>query len=489
MGDLTARLLVLGGGPGGYTAAVRAGQLGVDTVLVEQGSLGGTCLNVGCIPSKALVHVAAEYARAAEAAEASPFGLRAGPPSLDFAQAMAWKDGVVARLNAGVATLLKGAGVRTVQGRGVMLDGKTCRVQTDTGPQTIRAEHVLLATGSEAVELPALPFGGRVVCSTGALSLPEVPARLAVVGAGYIGLELGMAFARLGAQVTVLEAADRILPGWDADLTRPVLRAMEGLGMEVLTGTEARGLAPDGAGLRAAADGAEWTIPADVILVAAGRRPCTQGFGLEALDLAMDGPFLRVDARCAASMRNVWAVGDVTGVQLFTHVADYQARIAEHNAMSGLPRRRADYRVVPWVTFTDPELARVGLTEPEARAAGYDVKCAVVKMRDMARAITAGETDGMVKLVADRATGQLLGGHILAARAGELLPEVALTMRLRLPVSAIAETIHAYPTLSEAVFWAAFELAKPDDPAIHVSHVDHWGGDGREAIVAATTAG
>jgi dihydrolipoamide dehydrogenase len=240
MGEMTARLLIIGGGPGGYTAAVRAGQLGCDTVLVEQARPGGTCLNIGCIPSKALIHVAEAFERAAKQAHASSFGLRVGAPTLDFARAIAWKDDIVSRLNAGVAALLKSSGVRTVQGHAELLDGKTCRVATDTGPQTIRAEHVLLATGSEPAELLALPFGGRIISSTEALSLPEVPARLAVVGAGYIGLEIGIAYAKLGAQVTVVEAADRILPSYDTDLTRPVLRRMESFGMTVLTGTEAR---------------------------------------------------------------------------------------------------------------------------------------------------------------------------------------------------------------------------------------------------------
>jgi dihydrolipoamide dehydrogenase len=209
-----------------------------------------------------------------------------------------------------------------------MLDGKTCRVQTDTGPQTIRAEHVLLATGSEPMELPAVPFGGRVISSTEALSLPCVPERLAVVGAGYIGLELGMAFAQLGAAVTVVEAANRILPGWDAELTRPVLRGMERLDVEVLTATEAHGLAADGAALRVvAADGSDRAIPADAILVAVGRRPCANGFGLEALDLAMDGPFIRIDASCATSMRNVWAIGDVAGGPMLAHRAMAQGRL------------------------------------------------------------------------------------------------------------------------------------------------------------------
>ena len=220
MGEITTRLLVLGGGPGGYVAAIRAGHHGIDTVLVEAERLGGTCLNVGCIPSKALIHAAQAY-HDAVAQSGAVFGLDVATPTLDFGRTQAWKDGIVARLNGGVAALLKRGRVKILRGHGRMRDGKTCIVDTDTGPETIRAEHVILATGSVPAPLPALPFGGRVISSTEALSQPSVPARLVVVGAGYIGLELGTAFAKLGSRVTIVEQADRILPQYDAELTGP----------------------------------------------------------------------------------------------------------------------------------------------------------------------------------------------------------------------------------------------------------------------------
>ena len=234
MGEITTKVLVLGGGPGGYVAAIRAGQHHLDAVLVEETRLGGTCLNVGCIPSKALIHAAEAYDHARRQATSAPFGLSVERPSLDFRRMIGWKDGIVGRLNTGVAALLKKSRVKIVRGHGTMLDGKTCRVETDTGPETIRAEHVVLATGSVAARLPSLPFGGRVISSTEALSLAEVPATLAVVGAGYIGLELGIAYAKLGAKVTVIEAADRILPLYDAELTRPVSRRLQALGVETM---------------------------------------------------------------------------------------------------------------------------------------------------------------------------------------------------------------------------------------------------------------
>ncbi|NOG71425.1 dihydrolipoyl dehydrogenase [Roseicella sp. DB1501] len=454
MGDLTAKLLVLGGGPGGYTAAVRAGQLGVDTILVEQGSLGGTCLNIGCIPSKALIHVAAEYAAAAEAAKASPFGLRLGAPSLDLDATMAWKDGIVGRLNAGVATLLKGAGVRSLQGRGRMLDGKTCRVETDTGPQTIRAEHVLLATGSEPVELPALPFGGRVLSSTGALSLAALPERLAVVGAGYIGLELGMAFARLGVQVTMVEAADRILPGWDAELTRPVLRAMDRLGMALLTGAAARGLTPDGTALRVATgDGGEQVVPTELVLVAVGRRPRTQGFGLEGLDLTMDGAFLRIDARCATSMRNVWAVGDITPGPMLAHRAMAQGHMVAEIVAGA--RRAFDAVAIPAICFTGPEVVSVGLAPAEARRAVPEVRIGQYPFSANGRALTEAEEEGFVRVVARADSHLVLGIQAVGAGVSELAAGFALALEMGARLEDIAATVHAHPTRGEALQEAA----------------------------------
>jgi len=373
MGEMRARLLVIGGGPGGYVAAIRAGQLGVDTVLVEEGPLGGTCLNIGCIPSKALIHAAEAFAEAGRHAVGSAFGLRAERPSLDFGQTIAWKDAIVARLNGGVASLLRKSQARVLRGHAVLLDGKTCAVETDTGPQTIRAEHVLLATGSEPVELPFLPFGGKVISSTEALSLPEVPGRLAVVGAGYIGLELGTAFAKLGAAVTVIEAAGRVLPQYDADLVRPVARRLQALGVTVLTGARARGLSADGAGLAIAGeDGAEMVVPADVVLVAVGRRPRTVGFGLEGLDLEMNGPFVRIDERCATSMRQVWAVGDLTGEPMLAHRAMAQGEMVAEIVAGH--RRAFDKAAIPAVCFTDPEIVTAGLSPEAAREAGHAIR-------------------------------------------------------------------------------------------------------------------
>ena len=446
MAEIAAKVLVLGGGPGGYVAAIRAGHHGLDTVLIEDTKVGGTCLNVGCIPSKALIHAADEYALALARAAGSPFGLTTGTPALDFARTVAWKDGIVARLNAGVAALLKKNGVKILRGPGTMLDGKTCRVDTDVGADTVRAEHVILATGSRPAALPGLPFGGPVISSTEALSLPAVPRRLAVVGAGYIGLELGLAFAKLGAAVTVVEATDRILPLYDAELVRPLQRSLDAHGVTVLLGARAAGR--DGDALLVDAAEGRRTVPADRILVAVGRRPKTEGWGLERLDLDMDGPFIRVDERCATSMRGVWAVGDVTGEPMLAHRAMAQGE-AVADIVAGR-RRSFEPRVVPAVVFTDPEIVSAGLAPEQAKATGQAVKTGLFPFAANGRAMTLGGDDGFVRVTARADNHVVLGIQATGRGVAELAAAFGLAIEMGARLEDIAGTIHAHPTLGEA---------------------------------------
>lgn len=449
MGDITTKLLILGGGPGGYVTAIRAGQLGLDTVLVEDQALGGTCLNVGCIPSKALIHAAEVYHHAAGLSAAAPFGVTLAPPQLDFPRTIAWKDGIVGRLKGGVAGLLKRGNVKIVKGLGTFLDGKTVRVETDTGTDTIRAEHVVIATGSEPLPLRTLPFGGRVISSTEALSLPEVPQRLAVVGAGYIGLELGIAFAKLGAAVTIVEATDRILPLYDTELTRPVAQRLAELGVELRLETTADGLSASGDALQVTGQGgAAAEIAADRILVAIGRRPRTSGFGLERLDLSMNGNFIRIDERCATSMRNVWAVGDVTGEPMLAHRAMAQGEmmaeiIAGH-------RRSFDKRAIPAVCFTDPEIVAVGLSPEDAKAAGFDVKIGRFSFQANGRAMTLQAEQGFVRVTARSDNHLILGIHAAGTGVSEMATAFGLALEMGATLEDIAHTIHAHPTLGEA---------------------------------------
>ena len=365
MKDISCKLLVIGAGPGGYVCAIRAGQLGIDTVVVEAKKLGGTCLNVGCIPSKALIHAAEEFKKIARIASGeSPLGISAGKPALDLSKTVLWKEGIVGRLNNGVSGLLKRADVKVVEGWARFRDGKTVEVETEIGPQVIRAEQVVIATGSDAIELPFLPFGGKVISSTEALALIEVPSKLVVVGAGYIGLELGTAFAKIGAAVTVVEAQGRILPQYDAELTRPVAKRLRELDIRVLTGAKVKGLASKGDALSIeAADGEVVTLAVDKILVTVGRKPATEGWDLDAIDLDMDGPFIRIDDKCRTSMRGVYAIGDVTGEPMLAHRATAQGEMVA-GIVAG-EKRCWDKVCIPAVCFTDPEIVTAGLSPDE----------------------------------------------------------------------------------------------------------------------------
>ena len=451
MADINAKVLVVGGGPGGYVTAIRAGQLGLDVVLAEQGGngankgggLGGTCLNVGCIPSKALIHAADAFHHAVEQSRTAPLGIRVERPTIDLARTVDWKDGVVGRLTSGVGALLKRHKVKILQGRAEMVDGKSCRIETDTGPQVVHAEHVVLATGSVAAALPNLPFGGKVISSTEALSLAAVPARLAVVGAGYIGLELGMAYAKLGSKVTVIEALDRILPIYDAELVRPVARRLKALGVEVMTSTRAAGLSDDGL----VVEGGR-TIAADKILVATGRRARLEGFGLDRLDLTMNGPFVQIDERCATSMRNVWAVGDLTGEPMLAHRAMAQGVVVAE-IIAG-HRRVFDGAVIPAVCFTDPEIVTVGLSPEEARKAGREVHTAQFPFQANGRALSMAAEDGFVRVTARADNHLVLGIAAVGAGVSELAGAFGLALEMGARLEDIGGTIHAHPTLGEA---------------------------------------
>ena len=447
MAEITTKVLVLGGGPGGYVAAIRAGQHHLDTVLVEERKLGGTCLNVGCIPSKALIHAAEAFDHAKHQAAGNTFGLSVANPALDFTKTVAWKDGIVQRLNTGVAGLLKRQKVNILRGRGVMLDGKTCRVETDTGPETIRAEHVVIATGSEPMALPGLPFGAKVISSTEALSLPAVPASLVVVGAGYIGLELGIAFAKLGAKVTVVEAAARILPLYDAELTKPVARRLQALGIEVLTNAKAEGLTEAGA-LRVSASGGIEEVEAETILVAIGRAPRTKGWGLENLDLTMSGRHIAIDDRCATSMRNVWAIGDVTGEPMLAHRAMAQGEMVA-DILAG--KRRAFHKAaIAAVCFTDPEIVSAGLSPEEAKKTGIEIMTGLFPFQANGRAMTLEGEDGFVRVTARADNHLLLGIQAVGQGVSELAASFGLALEMGARIEDIAGTIHAHPTLGEA---------------------------------------
>ena len=450
MKDISCKLLVIGAGPGGYVCAIRAGQLGIDTVIVEAGKPGGTCLNVGCIPSKALIHAAEEYDRIVHLANGrNSLGIRTTKPELDLSQTIVWKDGIVGRLNSGVSGLLKRAKVKVVQGRARFRDGKTVEVETETGRQIIRAENVVIATGSAPVELLNLPFGGPVISSTEALALTSVPDRLVVVGGGYIGLELGTAFAKMGSKVTVVEAQSRILPQYDAELTRPVSKRLQALGIEVMTGAKAKGLAKAGGTLLVEAeDGSEASLAADKILVTVGRRPVTQGWGLDELVLDMDGPFIRIDERCQTSMRGIYAIGDVTGEPMLAHRAMAQGEMTAEIVAGH--KRAWDKRSIPAVCFTDPEIVTVGLSPEAARRTDVDITVGQFPFSANGRAMTKQGEDGFVRVVARADNHLVLGIQAVGQGVSELAAAFGLALEMGVRLEDIAGTIHAHPTQGEA---------------------------------------
>ncbi len=453
MASKTTTLLVIGGGPGGYVAAIRAAQLGVATMLVEGMAPGGTCLNIGCIPSKALIHAADEYDRVRRATSDSPLGIRAGAAGIDLTVTQAWKEGVVAKLTGGVAALLRKAGVQVVAGWARIVDGKTVDVVREDGETLrIQCEHLLLATGSESVALPQLPFGGKVLSSTEALALTEVPRHLVVVGAGYIGLELGMAWRKLGAEATVVDVAERVLPGYDEDLGKPVLAALKRMGIVLHLGCTAEGLTADGSGLRVRSRHAdEFVLPADQVLVAAGRRPRTAG--LEPLQLDMDGRAVKVDAAGRTSMRNVWAIGDLTGEPMLAHRAMAQGEVAAE-CIAGHKRRFAPL-AIPAVCFTDPEVVAVGLTQAQAAQGGIDVLSAQFPFAANGRALTMEGGEGFVRVVARKDNHLVLGWQAVGQGVSELAAAFGYAIEMGARLEDVGGIVHAHPTLGEAVQEAA----------------------------------
>lgn len=464
MQTITTRLLVLGGGPGGYVAAIRAGQLGIETTLVEGDRLGGTCLIRGCIPSKALIHVASKFEtiRHAVGGETDGIVLKAAP-EIDFGKTVVWKETIVDKLNGGVGALLKRHKVRVVNGWGRFTDAKTCVVETADGEVTIKAESVILAAGSIAAALPHIPFGEDVISSTEALSLPELPKRLAVIGAGYIGLELGSAFRKLGCEVTVVEALDRILPLYDEALTRPVRNWLEKAGVTLHLGAKATGWANNE--LTVEKNDETLRIPADKLLVTVGRRPRTQGWGLETMGVDMAGPFVKVNDRMQTSMSGVYAIGDLVGEPMLEHKAAAQAHIAAE-VIAG-QNRRFESNGVAAVCFTEPEIVTVGLGPEEATAAGIDAISAVFPFAANGRALSmeAGDGGGFTRVVARRSDHRVIGLQAVGQHVSELAGEFALAIEMGAALEDLAGTIHVHPTLSETVHEAGLRAL---GHAIHI---------------------
>jgi dihydrolipoamide dehydrogenase len=469
MKTIITKVLVVGGGPGGYVAAIRAGQLGLQTILVEGVRLGGTCLVRGCIPSKALIHAAGQFEAMAGAVGGNRFGISlAAPPSLDFAATVRWKDGIVAKLSNGVGALLKRAKVNVINGWATFSDAKTCVVETAEGRLAITAEHVILANGSKPVELPFLPFGGPIISSTEALSLDAPPKHLVVVGAGYIGVELGTAFRKLGSEVTLVEALDDILPAFDRELAAPVVKWLSRAGVKVLTGAKAKALVlgSDGPALAIETrEGETREIAADAILVTVGRRPLTRGWGLEAMAVDLAGPFVKIDDQCRTSVRNVWAIGDLVGEPMLAHKASAQGEMVAE-IIAG-KRRSFDPAAIPAVCFTEPEIVSVGLSALEAAAKGVETIAGQFPFAASGRALSmnAGSDEGFVRVVARADNRRILGVQAVGAHISEMSGEFVQAIEMGAVIEDITGAIHAHPTLSEAFGEAALRSI---GQAIHI---------------------
>jgi dihydrolipoamide dehydrogenase len=458
MGDLVNEVdvAVVGGGPGGYSAAFRCADLGLETVVIDVASrLGGACLFEGCIPSKALLHVAGLLA---EVERAKEFGVDWGEARISLDPLRKWKqERVVGKLARGLAGVAKAKGVEVIGGRAVFEDSTTLRIEGDA-LQKVRFKHAVVATGSRPAPLPGIAIESpRVMDSTAALELPEIPERLLVVGGGYIGLEMGTVYAALGSRVTLVEMTDGLLPGVDRDLVQPLQRRVEKLFAGIHLRTRVGALREVGGAIEADLEG-QAAQSFDRVLVAVGRRAQSGGLGLEAtrVRLTERTGYVRVDDRCRTDDPHIYAVGDVTGEPMLAHRAMRQGKVAAE-ALAGRPAA-FDNVAIPAVVFTDPEIAWCGLSEAQAKDQGIDPKISKFQWAASGRAATIGRSDGLTKLVADARSGRVLGVGIVGPGAGELIAEAALAVETAALVEDVAATIHAHPTLSETLMEAAENL-------------------------------
>jgi len=448
------KVVVIGAGPAGYVCAIRLAQLGQAVTVVEKEYVGGTCLNVGCIPSKAMIAAGALIGRAHEAAA---MGITFKDLRLDVVQLVEWKAGIVGKLTGGIGVLLKNHKVPVVMGTASIQDKGTVLVKSKDGDTTLKCDDIVIATGSVPIEIKGFAFDeDKVWSSTGALRPSRIPAHLVVIGGGYIGLELGLMYRKLGSRVTVLEATAGALPGQERDCVKVIERSMKKTGVELLTETMALGYEHKNGKsfVRIKTRKGEDTIECDQILSTVGRRPYSAGLGLEKIGLAVDEKgFLQVDAQRRTKVANVYAIGDIAGQPMLAHKGSREGLVAA--AVIAGQNEAYDVRCVPAVIFTSPEMASVGLTEEQCKEQGLSIKTGSFPFAASGRAMSLMETEGMVKIIADAQTDEILGVHMVGPEVTELIAEAALAIEMGATAEDVARTIHAHPTLPEAMMEAA----------------------------------
>ena len=468
MADQEFDVVIIGSGPAGYVCAIRCAQLGLKTACVEKNpTLGGTCLNIGCIPSKALLQSSEYFERTRD--HLGSHGIKVGKVELDLPAMLARKDRVVETLTKGIAGLFKKNKVTHLAGTGRIADAHTVEVKGDKDSQTVKARHIVIATGSDVAPLKGIEIDEkRIVSSTGALALERVPERMVVIGAGFIGLELGSVWRRLGAKVTVIEYLDRIAPGMDGEIAKEFQKLLKKQGMDFHLGTKVTGVKSSKKELEVAIEPAKGgdgeTIACDVVLVSVGRRPHLDGLGLEEAGVALDERGrVKIDDHFATSVEGIYAIGDCVRGPMLAHKGEDEG-IAAAEIIAG-QAGHVNYGVIPGVVYTEPEAASVGKTEEELKAAGVAYAVGKFPMLANSRARTYDQTGGMVKILADAKTDRVLGVHILGSVAGELIAEAAVAMEFGASAEDIARTCHAHPTFSEAVKEAALAVG---GRAIHI---------------------
>ncbi|MBD7936885.1 MULTISPECIES: dihydrolipoyl dehydrogenase [Cytobacillus] len=445
--------IVIGSGPGGYVAAIRAAQTGQKVTIVERGEVGGVCLNVGCIPSKALISAGHRYETAKES---ESIGITAENVKVDFSKVQEFKAGVVKKLVGGVQGLLKGNKIDIVKGEAYFVDANTLRVMDDSSAQTYTFKNAIIATGSRPIELPAFKYSKRVLNSTGALALEEIPEKIAVIGGGVIGVELGGAYASFGSQVTILEGADDILLGFEKQMTTLVKKNLKKKGAEIITKASAKSVEETENGVKVTYEvkGKEEVLEADYLFVMVGRRPNTDELGLEQVGVKMsDKGVIEVDKQCRTNVNSIFAIGDVVAGPQLAHKASYEGKIAAE-AIAGEPSE-IDYLGIPAVVFSEPELATVGYSEAQAKEEGLEYTAAKFPFAANGRALALDSTDGYVKLITRKEDGLVIGAQIAGANASDMIAELGLAIEAGMTAEDLAMTIHAHPTLGEITMEAA----------------------------------